>query len=61
MAYDWSGNTVKQQRDDWFVIVALVALALFITIMPLAIMHSAPPASIIETTATHINPAPLKT
>ena len=58
MAYDWSGNTVKQKRDDRMVVLAVVALVLFMTIAPIRLMRvSAPAAHIIDTTAIHISPS----
>lgn len=60
MAYDWSGNTVRQQRCDWVIIAALLALALVITATPLALMRSTVPSAVIETTAVKTKMAPLK-
>ncbi|KQQ61032.1 MULTISPECIES: hypothetical protein [Rhizobium/Agrobacterium group] len=51
MAYDWSGNTVKQKRDDWVVIIAIAAMALFAATMPLVLVKTAPSTKLIETTS----------
>ena len=60
MAYDWSGNTVKQERYDWVVIAALVALAVVIMATPLAFMRGSPPNAIFETTSIDTAPKSLK-
>ncbi|MBN7805608.1 hypothetical protein [Agrobacterium rosae] len=59
MAYDWSGNTVKEKHDDWTVVVmvAVVALVLLVTIAPLRLIKAASPQHVIETSAVEIRPA----
>ncbi|MCM2432657.1 hypothetical protein RMS29_011685 [Agrobacterium rosae] len=59
MAYDWSGNTVKEKHDDWTVVVmvAVVALVLLVTIAPLRLIKTASPQHVIETSAVEIRPA----
>ena len=37
MAYDWSGNNVRQQRYDRVVVAAIAALVLMISLVPLAL------------------------
>lgn len=56
MAYDWSGNTVKQQRCDWVIIAALLALAIVVMATPLALMRGATPTSVFDTTAVDASP-----
>lgn len=60
MAYDWSGNTVKQQRCDWVIIAALLALAMVIMATPLVLMRGLAPTSMFETTSIDGSPKPLK-
>ena len=40
MAYDWSGNNVRQQRYDRVVMVAIAALVLTLSMLPLALRQS---------------------
>ncbi|KQO75733.1 hypothetical protein [Rhizobium sp. Leaf262] len=56
MAYDWSGNTVKQQRCDWVIIAALVAVAIVVIATPLALMRGTAPTSIFEATSIGASP-----
>ena len=37
MAYDWSGNNVRQQRYDRVVIAAIAVLVFVISMVPLAL------------------------
>jgi hypothetical protein len=60
MAYDWSGNNIKQQRYDRVVLAALLALALFVTITPLALFMSTAQPGLIKTTAVNIKAPNLK-
>lgn len=59
MAYDWSGNTVKEKHDDWTVVVmvAVVALVLLVTIAPLRLIKAPAPQHVVETTGAEIRPA----
>ncbi|NTE89252.1 hypothetical protein [Agrobacterium rubi] len=58
MAYDWSGNTVKQKRDDRMVVMAVVALVLFMTIAPIRLMRVVQPSPhVIDTMAISIGPS----
>lgn len=50
MAYDWSGNTVKQKRDDRVVILAIAIMALFAAVMPLVLAATSPSTHLMETT-----------
>ncbi|XUY26313.1 hypothetical protein RMR21_012075 [Agrobacterium sp. rho-8.1] len=57
MAYDWSGNTVRQKRDDRVVVLAVVALVLLMTLAPMRIMRVASPTvHIIDTTSLNFSP-----
>lgn len=51
MAYDWSGNTVKQKRDDRVVILAIAAMAVVAAAMPLVLVAKATSPHLMETTS----------
>lgn len=61
MAYDWSGNTVKEKRENWtvFVIVTILALLLIAAIAPLGTTQVAAP-KLVDSTAKTVKSTPLK-
>jgi hypothetical protein len=61
MAYDWSGNTVKEKRENWLVVavVTILALLLITAMTPLGTTNVAAP-KLVDSTAKAVKSTPLK-
>lgn len=59
MAYDWSGNTVKEKRENWTVVVVatILALLLIAAIAPLGTTQVAAP-KLVDSTVKAVKSTP---